>query len=100
MSGALKLPEEHPLRVAHKKSIRHRAEVEASQRCGCFYCCRTFGPGEIIDWTDTDNPVPRQTALCPHCGIDSVIGDASGPKINELFLNEMRIAWFFSSHQG
>jgi acetone carboxylase gamma subunit len=35
-----------------------------------------------------------QTALCPECGIDSVIGDASGYPITEAFLGKMKTFWF------
>jgi Pyruvate/2-oxoacid:ferredoxin oxidoreductase delta subunit len=91
---ALGLPEDHPLRVAHKRSSNHRAEIESSQLCGCFYCLGIFGPDNIVDWTDESNPHSQQTALCPVCGIDSVIGDASGIKITPTFLETMRTLWF------
>lgn len=42
------LPED--IREAHRHSIHHRAEIEASVLCGCFYCCAVFPPGEITDW--------------------------------------------------
>jgi hypothetical protein len=76
--------------AAHKHSIRHRSEVEASDRCGCFYCLAEFGPDVIMDWVD-DCGV---TALCPKCGIDSVIGSASGYPITTEFLARMRRHWF------
>jgi hypothetical protein len=88
------LPESHWLRIAHKRSIRHRAEIEASSVCGCFYCEETFAPSEIEDWTDMSNPPPEQTAICPRCGIDSVIGDKSGFALTPTFLAEMKKAWF------
>jgi hypothetical protein len=47
------LPESHWLHSAHKHSIWHRAEIEASAACGCFYSKKTFAPSEIEDWTDT-----------------------------------------------
>jgi hypothetical protein len=71
-------PEGHWLRTAHKRSTRHRAEIEASTVCGCFHCEEIFAPSEIEDWIDTRNPMSEQTALCPRCGIDSVIGDKAG----------------------
>jgi hypothetical protein len=89
MTGVLDLPEDHPLRVAHKKCSCHRSEIEASEHCGCFYCMEIFSPRQIVEWVDHD-----QTALCPLCGIDSVIGDGSGLQITKAFLTEMRIAWF------
>jgi hypothetical protein len=82
-------PEDHPLRVAHSKSSCHRSEIENSVLCGCFFCKKTFPPNKIVEWTDDD-----QTALCPVCGVDSVIGDGSGSQITKAFLTEMRIAWF------
>ncbi|RUM18058.1 cytoplasmic protein [Rhizobium vallis] len=74
----------------HKHSINHRAEIEASALCGCFHCCASFRPAEIKDWLD-DN----RTALCPRCGIDAVIGDASGlPVMTVDFLKQMNRHWF------
>lgn len=37
----------------------------------------------------------ENTALCPHCGIDALIGDASGlPVTDAAFLLEMHAHWF------
>ncbi|GLH76699.1 hypothetical protein SSBR45G_16070 [Bradyrhizobium sp. SSBR45G] len=83
------LPDDHPLKLAHRRSIRHRAEIEASRLCGCFYCERIFVVPLIVDWIHEDD-----TARCPFCGIDSVLGDASGFPITAAFLREMRGAWF------
>ena len=94
MGGVFDLPEDHWLHVAHAKSIHHRQEILASKECGCFYCKRVFTPDAIEDWTDEDEPAERQTALCPHCGIDSVIGDQSGFELTEEFLREMNRSWF------
>ena len=77
------------LELAHKKSIRHRTQIEASDKCGCFYCKKTFAPQEITDWVDDND-----TALCPYCGIDSVIGNASGYTIEAEFLEKMHQYWF------
>ena len=94
MPAVFDLPESHQLRVAHKKCSRHRAEIESSERCGCFYCKKIFRPDQIVHWIDT-----QQTALCPLCGIDSVIGSASGLEISERFLGEMHTAWFGENGQ-
>lgn len=74
---------------AHKHSIRHRQEIEASQKCGCFFCMEIYGPDAITEWVDDAN-----TALCPKCSIDSVIGDASGFPIDTDFLKRMNQHWF------
>jgi hypothetical protein len=54
-------------------------------RCGCFYCKSIFAPSKIVEWVDDDD-----TALCPFCGIDSVIGSASTFPITAEFLNRMK----------
>ena len=79
---------------AHINSSLHQAEILKSHICGCFYCLRTSKPDEILDWVDTDNS-KGATALCPHCGIDSLIGSASGfPVDNKDFLKAMNNFWF------
>jgi hypothetical protein len=75
---------------AHAHSSRHRRELEASQSCGCFYCLAVFPPGEIAHWLNEGDG----TALCPHCAIDSVIGDASGYPLTPEFLTRMHQHWF------
>ena len=89
MATVFDLPEDHPRRVAHKKCIRHRADIRSSRLCGCFYCKEIFSPGQIVDWVDDDD-----TALCPKCGIDSVIGDGSDLPVTKDFLETMHAAWF------
>ncbi|WP_263356945.1 cytoplasmic protein [Acidicapsa ligni] len=80
----------HPdLDAAHKHSSRHRAEVEASTVCGCFYCLSTFPPTAITGWIDDG-----QTALCPRCPVDAVLGSASGLPITSDFLERMHNRWF------
>jgi len=82
------------LRQAHRHSIHHRAEIEASTICGCFNCRAIFPPAAITEWTDTGNPEPEQTAMCPDCGIDAVLGDKSGFEIEVKFLRAMQRRWF------
>ena len=64
----------------------HRVALEASARCGCFSCFRIFRPAEIRTWVDAS-----QTALCPHCGIDTVLGDASC-YVGDQFLRRMHLS--------
>jgi hypothetical protein len=74
---------------AHAASSSHREQVIASDRCGCFYCLKIFPPAEIKEWTDNE-----ATALCPICGIDSVLGSRTGVPITTEFLLRMRQYWF------
>jgi len=80
------------LEAAHRVSSGHRAIIERSQLCGCFYCLSTYSPSEIERWIDESTGV--HTALCPKCGIDSVIGDASGYELSAPFLSAMHQRWF------
>jgi hypothetical protein len=75
--------------LAHRHSARHRKEIEASELCGCFYCLAIFAPKEIVDWIDDGN-----TAICPRCPVDSVIGSVSGFPIETEFLQRMKEHWF------
>lgn len=74
---------------AHKASSNHRHILRDSKLCGCFYCLDIFDYKNIQDWCDDDN-----TALCPSCGIDSVIGSASGYLVSKEFLAKMHEYWF------
>ena len=77
--------------AAHTHSIRHRQEIERSDLCGCFYCMEVFPPSEIDEWIDDG---AAQTAVCPRCGIDSLVGSASGYPITKDFLQRMHDHWF------
>ena len=76
--------------VAHKFSSNHKEELQKDKLCGCFYCLKIFDPKEIKFWIKDTNG----TALCPYCGIDSVIGAHSGFPVTTEFLSEMRKYWF------
>jgi hypothetical protein len=88
------------LKAAHRHCATHRAEVLASRECGCFHCETVFAPAIIEDWLEetggdfAKTPDPW-TALCPKCGIDAVIGDASPHPATDLgFLRAMHVEWF------
>lgn len=78
--------------AAHRYSSRHREQIECSERCGCFHCLHIFAPADIEDWWD--EPGHGTTAVCPRCGIDAVIGSASGFPITPQFLQRMKSHWF------
>ena len=68
----------------HELSFKHREQVLNSAVCGCFYCITIFKPTEIVEWCDKG-----QTAICPHCNIDSIIGSGSGYIIDDEFLRDL-----------
>ena len=77
---------------AHTHSINHRKNIELDSTCGCFFCLEIFHPKEIVEWIQDRLD---ETALCPYCDIDSVIGESSGYPITKEFLTAMRKHWFW-----
>ena len=78
-----------PLVAAKAKASRHRGELEASTRCACFFCFRSFPPAEIKAWVDGES-----TALCPGCGVDAVLGNGAEHSISDGFLRKMHQHYF------
>lgn len=74
-------------------SFKNRNRIMKSTQCGCYHCIRTFAPDQIIEWWDVDRLGIGQTAVCPYCGVDSVIGDIETQITKEL-LFDMREYWF------
>ena len=80
---------------AHHFSNNHMEKLKKDKFCGCFYCLKIFSPSEIKEWVIADNDCDRYgTAICPYCGIDSVIGESSGFPITKEFLTKMNKYWF------
>lgn len=77
------------LKNAHASSSYNKEQLSNSKLCGCFYCLRIFDPKIIVDWCD-DN----QTAICPYCGIDSIICDSKTYPITKDLLEQMKNHWF------
>jgi len=69
--------------------VRIREELSDSDYCGCFYCLDIYSPEEVKSWCDKG-----VTALCPKCGIDSVLGSASGFLVTKDLLEKMQKHWF------
>ncbi|MDR3094479.1 MAG: cytoplasmic protein [Bacteroidales bacterium] len=78
------------IKAAHKYSSNHKPEIIKDNICGCFYCLEIFNPKEIEFWIED----VKGTAICPYCGIDSIIGESSGFPINTDFLKRMNQYWF------
>jgi len=98
---------EDDVTLAHAHCSSNRSELLKSEICGCFCCLEVFPPSEVVDWIDEDdlslfrdnvlvrlNDKQEQSAICPKCGIDSVIGSRSGYPISIEFLRRMKARWF------
>lgn len=75
---------------AYAYSINNEPMLRKDKKCGCFYCLKIFDPSEIEEWIEDE----ALTALCPHCGIDSVISESAGYPLTQEFLEKMRRYWF------
>lgn len=84
-------PEYQYLKKAHQASFKNKESILRSKKCGCFSCQKIFPASEACFMKEADG---QETAWCPYCDIDAVLGDASGFPITEKFLEEMNKCWF------
>lgn len=75
---------------SHRNSFENAPLISASSICGCFYCCSIFPCNDIKIFLDKG-----QTAVCPICNADAVIGDAFDTVTPE-YLGELYRFWFGS----
>lgn len=79
---------------ARQHSIENRQEIKKSKQVLCYYCKRVYTSNEIKDYATDEKD---DTAICPHCNVDTVIGDASGlPVTCEHFAKH--IHWYGFEH--
>jgi hypothetical protein len=76
----------------HRHTRANRMELEASEVCGCIACERIYFPREIVGWLEDESG--NETGLCPHCGVDAVVGSASGIPIMPGVLRRAHERWF------
>lgn len=77
------------IEAAYAHTIRNRAELLKSHNCCCIDCRHIFPSEEVVDWIDDG-----QTAMCPYCDTDAVIGDASRYQFTEDFINPLHNEYF------
>lgn len=53
----------------HARSYNNKKEISLSHKAACFHCLKRFDATEIVSFKN-DN-----TAICPRCNKDTVIGD-------------------------
>lgn len=101
----VKIMDSHDFIKAHKYCTNHGDALKKDNICGCFYCLKIFSPSVIEKWVRHKKPIDgrnterwiydeNETAFCPFCGVDSVIGESSGYPITREFLTEMNRYWF------
>jgi len=68
-----------------KASINNFDELDKVDVCGCYHCINTFDVEEVTEFVDNGT-----TALCPHCGVDSIIPGT----VNKFFLEKAYQKYF------
>ena len=76
------------IQMVAKFSLMNRDMIALSQKCGCFHCLKEFERKDIKEWTDNND-----TAVCPFCSNECVIGDACGYEINPQSLQNAHSYW-------
>jgi hypothetical protein len=75
----------------HNRVTDNKEELSRSKTCGCISCMRIFSPQEIESYLKNDS---GETAFCPYCMMDAVIGDATGVKLTKENLKKLNQIWF------
>lgn len=83
------------LELAHKTSFGDKAKIIEGDNCACFHCLKIFCPNEITEWI-IENDNQGETAMCPYCGIDSVVS-SEWPFNDTTFLKQMHSHYFKSN---
>ena len=65
------------LKAFYSHSIRNEESILKSHLCGCFHCISIFPVADIKLSQMVVEKDGFKTAICPICGIDSLLGDAS-----------------------
>jgi len=83
---------EYDVIASHKYCTDNFESISLSRYCACIYCKQSFSKEAVIDWIETKT---EKTAVCPFCGIDSVIGDSTNAPITDNgFIETMHQHWF------
>lgn len=86
-------PSKTDLAMIHHHCGWHEAEILSSERCGCFDCLSLFPPSAITEWIDESADGPRgpgKTAVCPHCGMDTVLPQHTAYTLSPALLTQMQ----------
>ena len=76
---------------AHHQSMFNKIKLQesTSKLCGCFNCKDYVSISEITEWTDNN-----RTAICPYCGIDSIISDTEKFPLTKSLLQQLYKRYF------
>ena len=75
------IPAFEELKKIHNHSFKNKEELQKSKKCACFHCFKVFPVEEIEMYLPEKDGI--ETALCPYCVCDTIIGDASGYELTD-----------------
>lgn len=82
-----------------KFNKKHKEDLKNSVFAGCYYCCIIFSADSVEEWVSSYSKrgehhlAVKDCAICPNCGIDSVLPDSKVSLTTEM-LKEMCQYWF------
>jgi len=84
------------LQELHKHCRNNRKEIKQGAKAGCFYCLEIFPKEDVVEYTTPRKGGGTEDAICPKCGIDSVLSQSIFPTLNDLkkVLRPMQTEWF------
>lgn len=77
----------------HDLCSSNRRKLAKSGLAVCFYCFKEFPPKAIKEWCLSKQNGPADCALCPHCGIDSVLPSRNIDPVQSM-LKLLHEQWF------
>lgn len=64
----------------YKHTKNNEIEIFQSKKCGCLFCTSIFDARKVNEWSGDGK---NASAICPHCGMNTLIGDKSGHQIDK-----------------
>lgn len=74
-----------------KHSKNNELEILRSKECACYFCGNIFSARKVSDWASDGKGA---SAICPHCGMETVVGDASGIELSKASVEKATSAYF------
>lgn len=76
----------------YKHTKNNELDILQSKTCSCLFCQQNYSARKVSEWnTDKNN---QMSAVCPECGMDAVVGDASGYVLDDDDIETLHKTYF------